>query len=278
MIIDGHIHISDQTTGVWNHPPFTAEELIRLMDGPFPILGKARRVDRAVVQIHSGETLRADLSFGEQHRYVTEVVNKYPARLVGAMHINPHLGVEKSLAELKRLVKDGGYRVIKLNPSLHGYMPPRSRALLDPIFETAAKLRLPVIVHMGDTPFAVPVLMAPLAEAHPQTKIILAHLGTQKVSYADEAIYVARKNDNIWLETGWGPLPRIKEAVQAVGAGRLIFGSDCPIQEMGSQLRPIEVLAWKPPVGMNLPEADVEKIMGDNMVALLKEADPARHG
>jgi predicted TIM-barrel fold metal-dependent hydrolase len=278
MIIDGHIHISDQTTGVWNHPPFTAEELIRLMDGPLPILGKSRRVDRAVVQVHSGETLRADLSFGEQHRYVTEVVAKYPERLVGAMHINPHFGVDKALDELKRLVKDRGYRVIKLNPSLHAYLPPRSRALLDPIFETAAKLRLPIIVHMGDTPFAVPVLMAPLAEAHPQTKIILAHLGTQKVSYADEAIYVARKNDNIWLETGWGPLPRIKEAVQAVGAGRLIFGSDCPIQEMGSQLRPIEVLAWKPPIGMNLPETDVEKIMGDNMAELLKEAEPTRNG
>jgi predicted TIM-barrel fold metal-dependent hydrolase len=209
---------------------------------------------------------------------VTEVVNKYPTRLVGAMHINPHFGVEKALEELKRLVEACGYRVIKLNPSLHGYMPPRSRALLDPIFETAAKLRLPIIVHMGDTPFAVPVLMAPLAEAHPQAKIILAHLGTQKVSYADEAIYVARKNDNIWLETGWGPLPRIKEAVQAVGAGRLIFGSDCPIQEMGSQLRPIEVLAWKPPIGMNLPETDVEKIMGDNMAGLLKEAEPPPNG
>ncbi|MBI3059576.1 MAG: amidohydrolase [Deltaproteobacteria bacterium] len=278
MLIDGHIHISDKTTGVWNHPPFTAEELVRLMDGPFPILGAGRRVDRAVVQPHSGETLRADQSFGEQHGYVTEVVKKYPDRLVGCFHINPHLGVEAALKELKRLVQEGGYRAVKLNPSLHGYMPPRSRALLDPIFETAAKLRLPIIVHMGDTPFAVPVLMAPLAEAHPQTKIILAHLGTQKVSYADEAIYVARKNENIWLETGWGPLPRIKEAVQAVGAGRLIFGSDCPIQEMGSQLRPIEVLAWKPPVGMNLPEADVERIMGDNMADLLKAAEPTRNG
>lgn len=278
MIIDGHIHISDQTTGVWNHPPFAAEELVRLMDGPFPILGKGRRVERAVVQPHSGETLRADLKIGEQHRYVTEAVKKFPDRLVGAMHINPHFGVEAALKELRRSVQESGYRVIKLNPSLHCYMPPRSRALLDPIFEAAAELRLPIIVHMGDTPFAVPVLIAPLAEAHPRTKIILAHLGTQKVSYADEAIYMARKNDNIWLETGWGPLPRIKEAVQAVGAGRLIFGSDCPIQEMGSQLRPIEVLAWKPPVGMSLAEADVEKIMGDNMAELLKDAEPARHG
>ncbi|MBI4528267.1 MAG: amidohydrolase [Deltaproteobacteria bacterium] len=278
MIIDGHIHISDKTTGVWNHPPFTAEELLRLMDGPFPILGVDRRVDRAVVQPHSGETLRADLSFREQHAYVSQVVKKYPDRLVGCMHINPHFGVEAALKELERLVREDGYRVVKLNPSLHGYMPPRSRALLDPIFETSARLSLPIIVHMGDTPFAIPVLMAPLAEAHPQAIIILAHLGTQKICYADEAIYVARKNDNVWLETGWGPLPRIKEAVQAVGARKLIFGSDCPIQEIGSQLRPLEVLAWKPPMGINLPEADVERIMGDNMADLLKGAETKIHG
>lgn len=276
MIIDGHIHISNQVTGVWKHPPFTAEELLPLMDGPFPILGSARRVDRAVVQPHSGETLQAHRSFREQHAYVAEVVRRYPDRLVGCMHINPHLGVEAALAELERLHREHGFRAVKLNPSLHAYMPPRSRDLLDPIFEAAGRLRLPVIVHMGDTPFAIPVLMAPIAEAHPQTTIILAHLGTQKVSYADEAIYVARKHENVWLETGWGTLPRLKEAVQALGPGKLVFGSDCPIQEIGSQLRTIEVLAWRPPIGMNLPAADVERVMGDNMVALLEAAAPSR--
>jgi predicted TIM-barrel fold metal-dependent hydrolase len=275
VIIDGHVHISNQPTAVWNHPPFTAEHLLELMDGPFPILGRARRVDRAVVQPHSGETLVASQTFTEQHAYVTEVVRKYPERLVGCLHINPHLGVEQALVELKQLVATSGYRVVKLNPTLHAYMPLRSRALLDPIFEAAGKLRLPVIVHMGDTPFAVPVLMAPIAEDHPETVIILAHLGTQKVSYADEAIYVARKHDNVWLETGWGPLPRIKEAVQTVGAGKLVFASDCPIQEMGSQLRPLEVLAWRPPMGINLPERAVEQIMGDNMAGLLQAAEPS---
>jgi hypothetical protein len=29
---------------------------------------------------------------------------------------------------------------------------------------------------------------------------------------------------------------------------------------------------------MNLPESDVEKIMGDNMAALLKEAQPTPNG
>jgi predicted TIM-barrel fold metal-dependent hydrolase len=274
MIIDGHVHISSQVTGVWNHPPFTAEELLCLMDDPFPILGAVRRVDRAVVQPHSGETLEAGRSFREQHAYVTEVVKKYPDRLVGCMAINPHLGVETALQELESFVREDGYRVVKLNPSLHGYMPLRSRRLLDPIFEVAGRLQLPVIVHMGDTPFAIPVLMAPLIEAHPDTTVILAHLGTQKVSYADEAIYVAQKHDNVCLETGWGTLPRLKEAVQALGASKLVFASDCPIQEMGSQLRPIEVLAWKPPIGINLPIADIECIMGDNMAMLLKAADP----
>lgn len=276
MIIDAHVHISNQVTTVWNHPPFTAEQLLELMEGPFPILGQARRVDRAVVQPHSGETLAAHQSFCEQHAYVTEVVRKYPDRLVGCFHINPHLGVDRALADLERLVREDGYRVVKLNPTLHAYMPLRSRALLDPIFEAAARLRVPVIVHMGDTPFAIPVLMAPIAEDHRETVIILAHLGTQKVSYADEAIYVARKNDNVLLETGWGPLPRIKEAVQTLGAGKLVFASDCPVQEMGSQLRPIEVLAWRPPLGINLPESAVEQIMGDNMAALLTAAEPTK--
>jgi len=112
--------------------------------------------------------------------------------------------------------------------------------------------------------------MVPLAEACPGTQIILAHMGTQKVCYADEAIYVARKNENVFLETGWTPLPRIKEAYQAVGAERLLLASDCPIQEIGSQIRVIEVLAWPPPIGLGISEDEVEKILGGNAVKLFR--------
>jgi predicted TIM-barrel fold metal-dependent hydrolase len=76
-------------------------------------------------------------------------------------------------------------------------------------------------------------------------------------------------NANVSLETSWGDLPRIKEGISAIGSDRIIFGSDCPIQEIGSQLRVIEVLGWESPIGIGLPPHQVEGILGDNLLRLL---------
>jgi predicted TIM-barrel fold metal-dependent hydrolase len=86
---------------------------------------------------------------------------------------------------------------------------------------------------------------------------------------ASEAIYVAATCPNVYLETGWGALPRFKEGIEEIGAGRLIFGSDCPIQEMGSQLRPIEVLGWDEPIGINLPREEIDGILGNTLWSLI---------
>lgn len=263
MIVDAHIHMSDRPTGVWKHPPFTAEQVIEMMDGPFILKGRSRRVDWAVVQPHPAETTY-EPDFRAQHRYVIEAVTRYPKRLVGCMTINPHLGVEKGLKVLKELVASYDFRAVKLHPTSHVYMPPRCMEMLLPILTVAGELNIPVIIHTGDTPFALPVLMAPLAEARPETKIILAHMGTQKVCYADEAIYIAGRYDNVFLETGWAPLPRVKEAYAALGPEKLLLASDCPIQETGSQMRVLEALTFQPPIGMGISEVHLEKMLGDN--------------
>jgi predicted TIM-barrel fold metal-dependent hydrolase len=114
--------------------------------------------------------------------------------------------------------------------------------------------------------------MAPLIEDFPDVTFILAHFGTQRVVLADEAVLVARHNSNVYLETGWGALPRLKEGIAAIGSERLVFGSDCPIQEIGSQLRNLEVLAWPGPIGIGLAQDLVEGMMGDNLAALLADA------
>ena len=116
----------------------------------------------------------------------------------------------------------------------HAYWP-KVRAFTDPVLEAVADLGVPVLIHTDDPPFAVPALMEPLAADHPDTTVILAHLGTQKTGYADDAINVARHCDNIYLETGWGHQPRVAEAVMEIGASRMVFGSDCPVQDPFSQ-------------------------------------------
>src|SRR5438270_284496 len=106
----------------------------------------------------------------------------------------------------------------------------------------------PALLSLMDGPFPIMgqqrSVDRALIEPFPKVTFILGHFGTQRVVLADEAIYVARQNKNVYLDTGWGALPRIKEGIAALGSERLVFGSDCPIQEIGSQLRPIEVLTW----------------------------------
>jgi predicted TIM-barrel fold metal-dependent hydrolase len=132
-----------------------------------------------------------------------------------------------------------------------------------------------VIVHQGDPPYSHPTQFAPVAEEFPNVRFILAHLGCQRVVLAPEAIYVASKLNNIYLETGWGALPRVKEALGVLDPGLFVFASDCPIQEMGSQLRVLEVLTWEPPIGIGLSRTDLDRMLGGTMWSLMRSDRPA---
>jgi len=269
MIIDGHVHVAKEPDDAgFRAPVLDAGELLRLMDGPFPVMGKQRRVDGALIQPMISPTRAGDPL--EHHRYIHEEIRRHPDRLVGCFVANPLLDIPRTKAVMRELVGSGDFRAVKLHPTNHGYMPFKSRDRLDPILEEVAALGVPVIVHQGDPPFGHPSQMAPLIESFPGVTFILAHFGTQRVVLADEAIYVARQNRNVYLDTGWGALPRIKEGIAALGPERLVFGSDCPIQEIGSQLRVVDVLSWGPPLGLRLSPDKTEAIMGDNLSALLQ--------
>jgi len=268
VIIDGHVHIASEPDDAgFRSPVLDADTLLSLMDGPFQIAGRPRRVDRALVQPMISPTRSGDPA--DHHRYVQEQVKKHPDRFTGCFVANPLLDVRRTIEVMRELVRNGDFRAVKLHPTSHGYMPFKSRERLDPLLQEAGDLGVPVIVHQGDPPFGHPSQMAPLIESFPQVKFILGHYGTQRLVLADEAIYVARQNKNVYLETGWGALPRLKEGIAALGAGRLVFGSDCPIQEIGTQLRPIDVLTWKPPIGINLSGKDADAILGNTLATLL---------
>jgi predicted TIM-barrel fold metal-dependent hydrolase len=269
MIVDGHVHITDVPEPVWGWLPFTAADLIALMDERMPVRGVPRAIDRALAMPALGTTTKHELSFREQHQTVIDAVRTYPERLYGTFVLNPRLGVNEGIDELRRLVRDDRFRMVKLHPTMHHYWP-RERALTYPVLEEAAALDIPVLIHTGEPPYSVPALLEQLAVDNPRTTIIIAHLGTQKICYADDAINVARHCENVLLETGWGPLPRLLEAVRTLGPDRLVFGSDCPPQDIYSQLRPVECLTWKPPLGVGLSDSDLEKIMGDNIARLTR--------
>lgn len=268
-IIDTHVHIYDVADPAWNSPPFTGDDLIHIMDGPFSLFGTERSVDIALVQPTPGATILPGWDFQRQHEYVVQCVRKYPDRFVGVMMINPHYGLKEAFVVLDRLVKEEGFKAIKLHPSFHNYWPNKNTHFTYPVMEKARELKIPVIIHTGEPPYSVPCLIAPLARAYPDVKIMMAHLGTQKICYSDDAINVALECDNVFLQIDWAHKNRLIEALQTLGAEKLVFASDSPYNEMGIYMRMLEVLTWKPPLGMGAKPDQIDRILGANVVEML---------
>lgn len=146
--------------------------------------------------------------------------------------LNPYQDGHAEL--LRMLVDQHGFRGVKLHPLLHGY--PANTSLLDPIMDVAAELQLPVLVHSGHPMTATPWQVAGLAERHPAVSVIMEHMGLQ-LSWVDDAIELGRRHPNLVL--GLTAMPyfrKIREAVDAVGHDRVVWGSDAPGLDAASEL------------------------------------------
>jgi predicted TIM-barrel fold metal-dependent hydrolase len=280
-IIDCLTHIStgpDDVIG-WG-PCFLAEDLIAQMDAPRKVFGGPRRVDKAIVFPSLALTVpTSTLTFEEQHAYVVESVAKYPDRLMGGIVMHPRLWNDQVCQSVYKMVREQGFRMIYLNPSIHKFWLPiktpsegaGARQMLYPIFEAARDLNIPVIIHTGEQPYALPATVDFVAGAFPDVTVIIAHLGTQGEMFTIEALLVAERHPNVYLETSWAMPHMIIEAVHEAGASRLIFGSNCPPLEPTQQIMNVEeAMTFDPPIGMGASVDDTRQVLGGNLARLLR--------
>ena len=278
--IDCITHISRTADDVigWG-PRFLAEDLIAQMDAPRKLLGEPARVDKAVVFPALGETVpTSKLSFDEQHAYVLDSVQKYPDRLIGGIVMHARLWNDEVKETVRRLVQEQNFRMIYIHPSLHKYWLPiqtpsegeGSKQMLYPIFETAREFDIPILIHTGEQPYAVPATVDFVAGEFADVKMIIAHLGTQGEMFTAESLLVAERHQNVYLETSFAMPHMLIEAVHTIGPDRVIFGSNCPPLEPTQQLLNVEeALILDPPIGMGASVEDTRKIMGGNLANLL---------
>jgi len=213
-VIDMHGHL-----GCTGHPTAdsSAEGLVATMD----------RLGIATCFVAHMGCLSHRVSKGND--LVMEAVRRWPGRIMGYATVWPESAAAAEAEVLRCL--DGGMTGIKLHDS-NGF------AYDDPAYEPAYRIAdergLPVLFHTWGKPEEFEQIGAK-AKACPRASFILAHAGC-----ANEEGFVAaaREAENVWLDLCLSSCPRgaVERLVAALGAGKILWGSDAVFMNVPQQL------------------------------------------
>jgi len=174
--------------------------------------------------------------------YVARYVAAHADRLIGFLALDPtQAGWEEELRYGHQELK---LRGIKLMPMYAGFRPDDPR--LDPLWQYAQQLHLPVLLHTGTTFVAqaplectLPRHLDPVAARFPDVPIIMAHLGHP---YEGECVVTARKHPRVFADISalhYRPFQFYHSLmlVQEYGVwDKVLFGTDYPFTNVAATL------------------------------------------
>lgn len=200
---------SDYLNGEGNQTPgFDAEKMFKAMDNA--------GVEMAMI---------CSLAQRIENDFIAEQCRIHPDRFIGFGQVRPN--EDGAVAEVHRCAAIG-LRGIKLHPSLHGYLF-SDHGLLDPIFQACMEEKLIVIVNALDDAFVSPFGIEEISKQYPEVPVIIAHMGA--VWNVPDAITVAGRNDNIYLDTSATMLIDVKNAYKKLGAKKILMGTEWPAND-----------------------------------------------
>lgn len=210
LIIDAHAHLGYDT--VFDEES-TEEKLLKYYN--------KYKVDGAIVQPFINRPYVQDTE--EIHDRIYKFCQQYPDRFWGMASINPHFKPEDYEKEARRCINQLNFVGIKITPIAHA-VHPGSRDGYH-VFEVAQKLEVPVMVHTGaGIPFADPASLFEVVKDFNSLKIILAHSGSDL--FFQQALMLARKWDNVYLEPSWLSIINIRKILEDIGPEKVMFSSD----------------------------------------------------
>jgi phenylacetate-CoA ligase len=179
--------------------------------------------------------------------------SKKDGRIIPFYFVTPSVPVT---AELERELR--AFAGLKLAPAVHG-IDFRDRRVRQYI-ELACTLGLPVYSHCLFDERSSVERYCELAAQFREVRFILGHAGRH---YFDlPAVETIQHVENVWFETSGGFELVVREAVRRLGAARVVFGSEFPIQGQASELVKVR---------SSVSDGALEKVLGGNMRALLGE-------
>jgi predicted TIM-barrel fold metal-dependent hydrolase len=246
----------------------SVDELLRAMD--------EANVERAILQAwywEKHDTCRM------QNRFYAECIRAHHDRLSACGTFHAAAGKAAVRREIDWMAENGFVGLGELSPHSQNF------AAHDPVWEDALQVcgekNLPVLIHVTEpnTKAYPGRVLTPLedfvdwAEAFPATTFVLAHWGARLP--LDPALGERmRACRNAFFDTAASPLlyePSIfAEMVSAVGAGRILFGSDFPLvlyprdesqPAIGSFVAQVKALGMR--------KADLEAVLGETARGVL---------
>jgi predicted TIM-barrel fold metal-dependent hydrolase len=164
---------------------------------------------------------------------VAGFVAQAPNRLIGIGSVD----ISKPMAavrEVRRCIEDLGFKAIRILPWLWEAAPTDRRFY--PVYTACCELGVPFCTQIGHTgplmPSEVgrPVYLDQVAIDFPELVIVGGHIG---YPWTDEAIAVATKHENVYIDTSAYTVKRypspLVEFMRAHGRRKVLFGSNYPM-------------------------------------------------
>lgn len=141
-----------------------------------------------------------------------------------------------------------GARGVKLHPEMQRFFPDADGAMA--VYAECERLGLPILFHAGRSGIEPEFMRkyallrrweAPVRE-FPGVQFVLGHAGARDVA---DAVELARRHDNVWLEiTGQG-VTSLDRILATLGPEKLVFGSDWPFYPLAATLAKVLLVTEK---------------------------------
>jgi hypothetical protein len=217
-------------------------------------------IDKVCAMVSQGRTPE---EFRDSNARMAEYARRFPDRVLGYCFVDPRW-VREAVDELRRCMDEYGFIGLKLHVSCRCSDPE-----VFPLVEVCVEHDAPILQHVAhplsrkaEPTLSDPEDVAELARRYPQAKIIQGHIGGG--GDWEWAIKSTRDCPNVYLDTSGSGIESamIEAARDAVGVGRLVFGTDMNIFPGVGKI-----------LGADIPDADKQAIFA-NMGKLLPGGRP----